>query len=134
MRRTTPARKYCWASSKKDAGSAANASHFAADLSKSQRKGGNHAFRADAWLPSDAIRGELAVWRTLLAEGATECASWSFPEHAYKGPGLDGPALARHQTGTLKAARSALLATKPDLAPFLRTDAEIEAIDRPIVR
>jgi len=33
---------------------------FAADLSKSQRKGGNHAFRTDAWLPSDAIRGELA--------------------------------------------------------------------------
>ena len=33
---------------------------FAADLSKAQRNGGAHAFRADAWLPSDAIRGELA--------------------------------------------------------------------------
>jgi len=33
---------------------------FAADLSKSQRKGGKFAFRADAWLPSDGIRGELA--------------------------------------------------------------------------
>lgn len=33
---------------------------FAADLSKARRNGGRHAFRADAWLPSDAIRGELA--------------------------------------------------------------------------
>ena len=33
---------------------------FAADLNKSKRKGGKHAFIADAWLPSDAIRGELA--------------------------------------------------------------------------
>jgi peptide/nickel transport system substrate-binding protein len=33
---------------------------FAADLSKSKRNGGKHAFYADAWLPSDAIRGELA--------------------------------------------------------------------------
>ena len=33
---------------------------FAADLSKSKRKGGKHPFYADAWLPSDAIRGELA--------------------------------------------------------------------------
>lgn len=33
---------------------------FAADLSKSKRNGGVHTFRADAWLPSDAIRGELA--------------------------------------------------------------------------
>ncbi|MBM3556460.1 MAG: ABC transporter substrate-binding protein, partial [Alphaproteobacteria bacterium] len=33
---------------------------FAADLSKSKRKGGKHAFYADAWLPSDATRGELA--------------------------------------------------------------------------
>lgn len=33
---------------------------FAADLDKSVRKGGKHHFYADAWLPSDAIRGELA--------------------------------------------------------------------------
>ena len=33
---------------------------FAADLDKSVRKGGKHRFVADAWLPSDAIRGELA--------------------------------------------------------------------------
>ncbi len=33
---------------------------FAADLSKSTRNGGKHPFVADAWLPSDAIRGELA--------------------------------------------------------------------------
>ena len=32
---------------------------FAADLDKSVRKGGKHKFYADAWLPSDAIRGEL---------------------------------------------------------------------------
>ena len=33
---------------------------FAADLSKSVKAGGKHPFVADAWLPSDAIRGELA--------------------------------------------------------------------------
>ncbi len=33
---------------------------FAADLSKSKRKGGKYPFYADAYLPSDAIRGELA--------------------------------------------------------------------------
>lgn len=33
---------------------------FAADLSKAKRNGGRHPFVADAWLPSDAIRGELA--------------------------------------------------------------------------
>jgi peptide/nickel transport system substrate-binding protein len=33
---------------------------FAGDLDKSVRKGGKHRFVADAWLPSDAIRGELA--------------------------------------------------------------------------
>ena len=33
---------------------------FAGDLDKSIRKGGKHPFIADAWLPSDAIRGELA--------------------------------------------------------------------------
>ena len=32
---------------------------FAADLDKSVRKGGKYKFFADAWLPSDAIRGEL---------------------------------------------------------------------------
>ena len=31
-----------------------------ADLSKSKQYGGPYAFKADAWLPSDAIRGELA--------------------------------------------------------------------------
>lgn len=33
---------------------------FAADLTKAKRLGGKHSFYADAWLPSDAIRGELA--------------------------------------------------------------------------
>lgn len=33
---------------------------FAADLSKSVRNGGRYPFTTDAWLPSDAIRGELA--------------------------------------------------------------------------
>ena len=33
---------------------------FAADLDKSVRKGGKHKFYAYDWLPSDAIRGELA--------------------------------------------------------------------------
>ena len=33
---------------------------FAGDLSKSVKAGGKHPFVADAWLPSDAIRGELA--------------------------------------------------------------------------
>ena len=33
---------------------------FAADLDKSVRQGGPHPFYADAWLPNDAIRGELA--------------------------------------------------------------------------
>lgn len=33
---------------------------FAADLTKSRARGGKHPFYADAWLPSDAIRGELA--------------------------------------------------------------------------
>ena len=33
---------------------------FAADLSKSKKAGGKHAFVADAYLPLDAIRGELA--------------------------------------------------------------------------
>lgn len=33
---------------------------FAADLGKSKRNGGKYAFQADAWLPEDAIRGELA--------------------------------------------------------------------------
>jgi peptide/nickel transport system substrate-binding protein len=31
-----------------------------ADLSKGTRAGGKHTFHADAWLPSDAIKGELA--------------------------------------------------------------------------
>jgi peptide/nickel transport system substrate-binding protein len=33
---------------------------FAADLSKSRKAGGKHPFIADAWLPTDAMRGELA--------------------------------------------------------------------------
>ena len=33
---------------------------FSADLSKSISRGGKHAFVADSWLPTDAIRGELA--------------------------------------------------------------------------
>ncbi|GGC60701.1 hypothetical protein GCM10010994_19170 [Chelatococcus reniformis] len=33
---------------------------FVADLSKSKRNGGPYPFVADAWLPADAIRGELA--------------------------------------------------------------------------
>jgi len=33
---------------------------FAADLSKARHRGGTHRFVADAWLPPDAIRGELA--------------------------------------------------------------------------
>ena len=33
---------------------------FAADLSKAKRNGGKHAFTADAWVPADAMRGELA--------------------------------------------------------------------------
>jgi|RhiMethySRZTD1v2_1073278.scaffolds.fasta_scaffold03834_2 peptide/nickel transport system substrate-binding protein len=33
---------------------------FAADLSKSKRNKGKHPFYADAWLPPDATRGELA--------------------------------------------------------------------------
>src|SRR3954447_396625 len=32
---------------------------FAADLSKSKQNGGKHPFYADAWLPSDAVRGEV---------------------------------------------------------------------------
>src|SRR6185295_3265236 len=32
---------------------------FAADLGKSKQNGGKHPFYADAWLPSDAIRGEV---------------------------------------------------------------------------
>ena len=39
---------------------------FAGDLSKAQSRGGKHAFVADSWLPSDAIRGELAEsWKTM---------------------------------------------------------------------
>jgi len=39
---------------------------FAADLSKSKRNGGKHSFYADAYLPLDAVRGELAEsWRWL---------------------------------------------------------------------
>ena len=37
---------------------------FAADLSKAKRFGGKHSFYADAWLPSDAIRGGAAFLAT----------------------------------------------------------------------
>ena len=33
---------------------------FAADLTKSKRNGGPYPFKPDSWLPTDAIRGELA--------------------------------------------------------------------------
>jgi peptide/nickel transport system substrate-binding protein len=37
---------------------------FAGDLSKALRSGGKYRFTADSWLPSDAIRGELAeTWQ-----------------------------------------------------------------------
>jgi peptide/nickel transport system substrate-binding protein len=39
---------------------------WSGDLSKSVKSGGKHKFVADAWLPSDAIRGELAEsWKWL---------------------------------------------------------------------
>ncbi len=39
---------------------------FVADLSKARRNGGKYPFVADAWLPEDAIRGELAEsWKWL---------------------------------------------------------------------
>jgi peptide/nickel transport system substrate-binding protein len=33
---------------------------FVADLNQSKRKGGKYTFTSDAWLPTDALRGELA--------------------------------------------------------------------------
>jgi len=33
---------------------------FSGDLSKAKRNGGKYPFYADAWLPSEAVRGELA--------------------------------------------------------------------------
>lgn len=33
---------------------------LAADLSKAKRNGGPHSFTADAWVPGDAVRGDLA--------------------------------------------------------------------------
>ena len=39
---------------------------FAADLSKAKRNGGKYSFYADAWLPTDGMRGELAEsWKWL---------------------------------------------------------------------
>ena len=39
---------------------------FAGDLSKAKSRGGRHPFVADSWLPSDAIRGELAEsWKVM---------------------------------------------------------------------
>ena len=56
---------------------------FAADLEKSVRKGGKHKFQADAWLPSDAIRGELAErweWKDPLTVVVTLRKGVMFPE------------------------------------------------------
>ena len=33
---------------------------LSADLTRAKRLGGKHAFVADAWIPTDAVRGELA--------------------------------------------------------------------------
>lgn len=39
---------------------------IAADLSKAERLGGKYAFKSDAWMPTDSMRGELAEkWRLL---------------------------------------------------------------------
>src|SRR5690606_29809946 len=39
---------------------------FVADLSKAKSRGGEHLFEADAWLPTDAVKGELAEsWQVL---------------------------------------------------------------------
>ena len=39
---------------------------FAGDLTKAKSRGGKHPFVADSWLPSDAIRGELAEsWKVM---------------------------------------------------------------------
>ena len=56
---------------------------FAADLDKSVRKGGKHNFYADAWLPSDAIRGELAErweWKDPLSLVITLRKGVMFPD------------------------------------------------------
>lgn len=42
---------------------------FAADLSKSTRNGGKYPFISDAWLPPDALRGELAESWKLSPDG-----------------------------------------------------------------
>ena len=49
---------------------------FAADLTKSKRLGGKHPFYADAWLPSDAIRGELAGHRRQATRSSSCCSCW----------------------------------------------------------
>jgi peptide/nickel transport system substrate-binding protein len=56
---------------------------FAADLDKSVHKGGPYRFVWDAWLPSDAIRGELAErweWKTPLVLVVTLRKGVMFPD------------------------------------------------------
>ena len=58
---------------------------FAGDLEKSVRKGGKHRFIADAWLPSDGIRGEVAekwAWETPNTLAVTLRKGIMFPEKA----------------------------------------------------
>lgn len=79
-----------------------------------------------------SIRRELAIWQDLVAAGAAECLDWPCPEYRYRPPGRSGSDLVRHQAVLLREARAALLAARARLAPFLRTEAEIDALDRPI--
>ena len=56
---------------------------IAGDLDKSVRKGGKHKFILDAYLPSDAIRGEIAekwVWETPGTLAVTLRKGLMFPE------------------------------------------------------
>ena len=58
---------------------------LAGDLDKSVRRGGRHKFHADAWLPSDAIRGELAErweWKDPLSVVVTLRKGVMIPERA----------------------------------------------------
>jgi peptide/nickel transport system substrate-binding protein len=56
---------------------------FAADLTKDRRLGGKHPFYAEAWIPSDAMRGELAEswkWQDPLRLEVTLRKGVMFPE------------------------------------------------------
>jgi len=56
---------------------------FAADLTKARRLGGKHPFYAEAWIPSDAMRGELAEswkWQDPLRLEVTLRKGVMFPE------------------------------------------------------